>query len=160
MAKESGLGQNCYLDTVDVSGDVGSIDNTSKALMPIVMTDITQSAMERKAGKLSAGFSWTSYFNPTRAHPVLEDLPRTDRIITYWHRPTLGAPVAGLLAKQLGYNGNRSEDGSLLFKVEALSNTYWMDWCNALTAGKRGDTTATNGTGVDLGDPTQAPYSC
>lgn len=149
--KTHGLGANFYLDGYDLSGDTGSVDSISKALNPIAMTGIDKSAYERKAGQLTGKIGWTSFFNPTNAHPPLKLLPRTDRVASYWHRPLLGAPVASMVAKQTNYDGTRDAAGALNFKVETLSNAWWLDWGLGLTVGKRTDGSATNGTGVDFG---------
>src|SRR5688500_19504871 len=89
MAKETGLGANFYLDGYDLSGDTGSLESISKALNPIPMTGIDKLGHERKAGQLTGKIDWTSFFNPTNAHPPLKLVPRTDRIASYWHRATL-----------------------------------------------------------------------
>lgn len=150
MAKESGLGANFYLDGIDLSGDTGSLESISKALNPIPQTGIDKLAYERKAGQLTASIDWTSYFNPTNAHPELSDIPRADRIASYWHRPLLGAPVASMVCKQVDYAPTRPADGSLTVKVNTLSNAWWLDWGLGLTVGKRTDTGAANGSGVDF----------
>lgn len=152
MAKESGLGANFYVDEVDLSGDTGSLSNISKRTSPLVLTGIDKYAFERKAGKLDAQLSWQSYFNPDTAHPALADGTfRDDRIGSYFHRPTLGIPVAAMVAKQTTYAPTRGNDGSLMVAVDMLANQWWLDWGLALTAGKRTDGSATNGTGVDFG---------
>ena|SRR5687767_3495478 len=151
MAKETGLGANFYLDGYDLSGDTGSLESISKALNPIPMTGIDKLGHERKAGQLTGKIDWTSFFNPTNAHPPLKLVPRTDRIASYWHRATLGAPVASMVCKQTDYAGTRDAAGALTFKVNTLSNAWWLDWGLGLTVGKRTDTAATNGSGVDFG---------
>lgn len=151
MAKETGLGAQFYLGGVDCSGDTGSIDRISKSLSPLPMTGIDKYAQERKAGVLNGLISWMSFFNPSGAHAVLEDMPRTDRVVMYLHKNSvLGTPAAAMVAKQIGYNPTRDQAGSFTFKIEALSNAYWLDWGLSLTAGKRSDTAAANGTGVDF----------
>lgn len=153
MAKESGLGANFYLDEVDLSGDTGSLNNISKSASPLVMTGIDKYAFERKAGQLDAQLSWQSYFNPStgQAHPALANGTfRNDRIGSYFHRPTLGMPVASMVGKQTTYAPTRGNDGSLMVSVDMLANQWWLDWGLALTAGKRTDGSATNGTGVDF----------
>ena len=150
MSKETGLGANYYLDGYDLSGDTNALETISKALNPIEMTGIDKSAFERQAGQLTGRIAWTSFFNPTNAHPPLSLLPRTDRIASYWHRPLLGTPVASIVAKQTNYDGTRDAAGKLTFKVDALSNAFWLDWGLGLTVGKRTDGSATNGTGVDF----------
>ncbi len=151
MAKETGLGANFYLDGYDLSGDTGSLERISKALNPIGMTGIDKLANERKAGQLFGVIDWTSFFNPTDAHPPLSLLPRTDRVASYWHRPTLGAPVASMVCKQTDYAGTRAADGALTFKVGTIANAVVRDWGVGLTPGKETDTAAANGTGVDIG---------
>lgn len=151
MAKETGLGANFYLDETDMSGDTGSLERISKGLNPIPQTGIDKLAFERKAGQLTAGIDWTSFFNPTNAHPELSLLPRADRIASYWHRPLLAAPVASMVCKQVDYAGTRAADGALTFKVNTISNAWWMDWGLGLTAGRRTDGAAVNGLGVDYG---------
>lgn len=150
MAKESGLGAQLYVDQYDLSNDTNSVSKISKGLSPLDFTGIDKTAMERKAGQLSGQITLTSYWNPTNAHAAYSTLPRADRLVSYCHRATLGAPVASMIAKQLGYNPQRDSAGNMTAEVDAMSNAWWLDWGYALTAGKRVDTTATNGTGVDF----------
>lgn len=150
MAKESGLGNGLYLDEYDLSLDAQQIRSLSKSLTTFNFTGIKQSAHERKAGKLDAAINATSFFNPTNAHIAYSALPRTDRLITFTHRDTLGAPAASMVGKQMGYPGTRDTTGMLTFAPDALGNRYWLDWGLLLTAGLRTDTGATNGTGVDF----------
>jgi hypothetical protein len=150
MAKQSGLGANYYLDQYDLSNDTNSFGNIKKSLSPIEMTGIDKLAMERIAGDLDAEMKWVSYYNPTNAHVALSALPRADRIASYFHRTTVGVPVASMAAKQTGYDPKRDANGQLTADVDALENGTWLDWGYSLTAGKRTDTTATNGTAVDL----------
>lgn len=149
MGKETGLGAQLYVDEYDLSNDTNSLGKISKAINPLEMTGIDKLATERKAGPLTGQITLTSYWNPTNAHTAHSSLPRADRIMSYYHRATLGAPVASMVAKQLGYSPKRDSNGSLMADVDALSNAYWLDWGYALTAGKRTDIAATNGTGVD-----------
>lgn len=150
MAKQTGLGANYYMDQFDLSNDTNSFGAISKRLAPIEMTGIDKSAFERLAGLLDGEMKWISYLNPTNAHVALSTLPRTDRQLSYFHRATLGAPVASMQAKQLNYDPKRDADGKLMVDIDGLSTNTWIDWGLALTAGKRIDTVATNGTGVDF----------
>lgn len=150
MGKETGLGANFYFDGYDLSGDTGSLESISKAMSPIGQTGIDKLAHERKAGQLLGVINWTSFFNPTNAHLALRTLPRVDRIASYWHRPDLAAPVASMVCKQTSYDTTRTAEGGLNAKVQTISNSYWIDWGLGLTDGKRSDTVATNGDGVDF----------
>lgn len=151
MGKESGLGAQFYLDGWDLSGDTMQVDKISKSLSPLPMTGIDKYAHERKAGILSGSIDFTSFFNPTNAHDALETMPRTDRVAMYLHKGNvLGTPAACMTTKQFGYDPTRDQAGSYTMKIQTLSNAWWLDWGSSLTIGKRSDTTATNGTGVDF----------
>ena len=152
MAKQSGLGDAFFLAGYDLSGDLGSI-NTSGGPAALEVTGIDKSAFERTGGLRTGGMSWQAWFNPAanQAHDRLSTLPTTDVIATYFRGTTLGNQSANIVAKQLNYDGTRADDGSFTFAVEAQSNGYGVEWGRSLTAGKRTDTTATNGTSVDFG---------
>lgn len=152
MAKQTGLGAAFWLDGVDLSGDVGSLGRINGGNTPIEVTGIDKSAYERLGGPRDGGVEFMAYMNPSAgaAHPTLAPLTTADRIATYCHRTTLGAPAACLVAKQVNYDANRAEDGSLTWSVTAESNQYGLEWGQLLTAGKRVDTGAANGTGVDF----------
>jgi hypothetical protein len=149
MTKESGLGDQLYLDSTDLSGTTGAISAISAPFAQLTVTDITQSAPHRLAGQLDGTLTFSSWFDPTTAHPKLSALPSADVYGTYFHRTTLGNPAASLVAKQIGYDPNRGADGSLALATTLTANGYGLEWGVQGTAGKRTDTAATNGTGVD-----------
>ncbi len=152
MSKDSGLGAGFFLDGIDLSGDTRAMESISKSMGVIEVPGIDKFAMERLPGQLDGAINWTTYFNPTNAHATLKTLPRTDRIATYMHKQSvLGTPCANIVAKQLDYDPTRDQQGGLTAKVESQANANWLDWGFSLTQGKRSDTTATNGTGVDFG---------
>lgn len=151
MAKESGLGAQLYLGEYDLSNDTNALGTINKGINLLEMTGIDKSAVERKAGQLNGLIDITTFFNPTNAHTAYSSLPRADRIVSYYHRATLGAPVASMVSKQTGYDPSRGSDGSFQSEVNAQSNAWWLDWGLALTAGKRTDTAATSpASGVDF----------
>lgn len=152
MAKQSGLGDNLYVAGWDFSGDWASIQDIGGGPAPLVVTGIDKSAFERIGGQRDGRLNATSYFNPAagQAHPRLSLLPRTDVILSYCRGTTLGNPAACINAKQTNYDPTRAADGSFTFNVSALGNSFGLEWGVQLTAGKRTDTAATNGTGVDL----------
>lgn len=149
MSKESGIGDQLYLDSTDLSGTTGAISAISAPFAQLSVTDITQSAPQRLAGQMDGTITFSSWFDPTVAHPKLSALPTGDAYGTYFHRATLGNPAASLVAKQIGYDPNRGADGSLAVATTLTANGYGLEWGKQLTAGKRSDTTATNGTSVD-----------
>ncbi len=139
----------------DLSGDIQAVGNIGGGPAPLDFTGINKSAHERKGGRRDGRLQVTTFFNPgpaaDAAHKVLSVLPRTDVTAMYCRGTALGAPSANLVGKQIGYDGTRGDDGSFTFGVEMQSNSYTVEWGRLLTAGKRTDTTATNGTSVDFG---------
>lgn len=151
MTKTSGLGDNLYAGGYDLSGDIGSLSKIQGGNKPIEVTGIDKSAPERIGGVRDGSMSWSSFFNTAlgRAHPVLSALPTADVVATYCRGTTLGNPCASLVAKQLNYDGNRTNSGDFTFAVDAEANSFGLEWGLLLTAGLRTDTAATNGTSID-----------
>jgi len=151
VAKQSGLGDALFIAGNDLSGDFTSIGNVGGGPAPLTTTGLDKSAFERIGGIRDGRLEATSWFNPTLSHPVLSALPTTDVHEMYCRGTALGSPAACLIAKQSNYDGTRGDDGSFTFSTSSLANGYGVEWGQLLTAGKRVDTTATNGTGVDFG---------
>lgn len=145
MAKSSGLGDNCYVDGNDLSGDIGSLGTIGSPLALLDVTAINKSAHERIGGRRDGKLEFTAFWNSTGEHPVLSTLPTSDRICSYLRGTGIGSPIASMVAKQIDYPWNRSADGALTAKVEALANGYGLEWGVQLTAGIRTDTATTNG---------------
>lgn len=157
MAKQNGLGDLLFLDGYDVSGDVGSVERIAFPSRVLDVTAINASGMERIHSHVDGEISFRQFFNDAAAaeHEVLRAKGSgADRIATYFHGSTLGNVTAGLVAKQVNYDWERSADGALLGSTQLLGNKYGLEYGVMLTAGKRTDTTATNGTGVDNGAAT------
>lgn len=152
MAKQSGLGDNLYVAGVDLSGDIGAIGAVSGGNSPLEVTAIDKSGYERLGGKRDGTLEYTAFFNPdvSQEHAVFSPLPTADQIVSYFRGTVLGGAAACLVGKQINYDGTRNEDGSLTFKVNAQANGFGLEWGVMLTAGKRTESVATNGTGVDL----------
>lgn len=151
MTKTHGLGDNAYVDAYDLSGDIQAIPRIGGGFTPLNLTDITQSAFERKGGVRDGTIAFTSYFDKAAgaAHPALSTLPTTDRIVTYAHIPALGNPAASMVAKQINYDPSRDQAGNLTIAVEAMANAYGLEWGLQHTAGKITHASADEETSVD-----------
>lgn len=151
MAKQGGLGDALFVDGVDLSGDIGSLGTIGGGPAAIEVTAINKSAIERIGGLRDGRIEYSAFFNKAAAaaHPTLSSRPTTDRSIMYCRGTSLGSPSACLVAKQLNYDPTRAADGALTIAGSTQGNGYGLEWGRLLTAGKRSDTTATNGTGVD-----------
>lgn len=154
MAKTTGMGHNLYFSGIDISNDICVFDEIGGGNEPQNMTGIDKFAYERMGGLRDGRMKGQSYLNTTvlvSAHAALAPQPTTDIQTQYWCGTTQGVPVACMQGKQLGYDGKRGEDGSMKFDFETLGNGWSLEWGDGLTAGKRSDTVATNGTGLDYG---------
>lgn len=151
MAKQSGLGDNCWVGGYDLSGDIGMLDRVACPRGTLDVTGINKSAVERILTHKDGAIGYTAYFNPSagQAHPVLSVLPTTDVQVIYCRGTTLGNPAACMIGKQLGYDQSRGADGSLTFKIQSVGNAYGLEWGRQATAGIRTDTAATNGSSID-----------
>ncbi|MEV0526050.1 hypothetical protein AB0I66_21675 [Streptomyces sp. NPDC050439] len=155
MSKQSGLGDNLYIAGYDLSGDINAIGNVGGGPAALEFTGIDKYAPERKGGLRDGRLQMTAFFNPgtlpDQAHARLKTLPTTDVVAAYFRGTALGGASANIVAKQIGYDGTRGDSGEFTFAVEAQANAYGLEWGKSLTAGKRTDSVAGNGTGVDFG---------
>lgn len=151
MTKQSGLGDNLWVDGYDLSGDIGSLEEIGGGNSPLVVTGINKSAIERLGGLRDGRMNFTAWFNDTAdaAHDRFENLPTTDVIATYWRGTTAGNNAASVVAKQVDYGGSRAADGALSFSVPHVANGYALEW--GVNLGHIVQGTAGTTTGVDFG---------
>lgn len=152
MTKQSGMGDNLYVHGVDLSGDIGSLQNLHGGAAVQDVTGINRSAIERLLLLRDGGMDFSSFFNKALAqeHKTLSPLPTTDILVAYFRGTALGSPAACLNAKQLNHDGTRAADGSFVKTTSAQGQGYGLEWGSQLTAGRRVDVGATAGTGVDF----------
>lgn len=154
MTISNGLGQAFYYGGYDLSGDTGSADDIGGGLAGTQdVTPISASAYKRIPLLRDGRISWTSFFNDAtgQAHARLSALPTADRHLMWATGATIGVPAACLVGKQINYDPTRAQDGALTIAVNAQGNVYGLEWGDLLTAGKRTDTGATNGTAAVFG---------
>ena len=151
--KSSGLGDALYIAGYDLSGDIGAVNSIAGGPAVQDVTGIDKSAMERIGLVRDGHIDYTSFFNPAtdRAHDRLSLLPTSDVIVSYFRGTALGGQSACLVSKQINYDGTRGDDGAFTFTVQSQANGYGLEWGTSMTAGKRTDTTAANGSSVDFG---------
>lgn len=159
MAKQSGLGDQLYIGTTNVSGDIGSLSRVGGGITTFDVTGIDKSANERIGGKRDGEIAFSSWFNPSAggAHVTVKPLPTADILVSYFRGQTVGQPAASVNAKQVEYMEKRTDDGALSFEVSAQSDAFGLEWGNMLTPGIRSDVAATNGTGFDWGATAVVP---
>lgn len=156
MAKSDGMGDNFYHAGYDLSGDIASLERIGGGPNALPLTGINVSAFERGGGLRDAAFELTSWHNTAvlHEHVAFSALSTGNQIATYFRGTAIGNPAASVVAKQIGYDGDRAQDGALSFSVQELANGYGLEWGDQVTAGKRTDTGATAGTAFDSGAAT------
>ena len=103
MAKQSGLGQQFYLNGNNLSGDVGAIQNATATLAALDVTSIDKLAPERIGGKRSGTLAFTTFFNDAteQQHEALKALPSTDVLALWLFSGTLADPSCAITAMKL-----------------------------------------------------------
>lgn len=156
MAKSNGLGMALFIDGYDLSGDVGSIQTLRSSRGDLDVTAINKYAHERIGGFRDGEVAFNAWYNPADGDPdpvgsqiALEDLPLTDAIILVCFATLLGSDVAELIGPRVEFNENRTPNGALELTTTARANGHGVNYGDLLTAGRRVDTGAANGTGVD-----------
>lgn len=151
MTKKSGLGQRFYVGGYAIHGDVGSFQRIAGGPAVLVVTGVDKLAFERITGKRDGGIDFTTFFNDAagQEHAALKGLPTADVVCSLLTAATIGAPACSEIAKQIGYDGTRDDEGNLTFSIETQSNGYGVDWGEALTDGQRTDGAATDGSSWD-----------
>jgi len=147
------MGDNFYIDGLDVSGDIGSISRIACPMAVQQVPGVDVLAQARIGLRHDGGLTWNAYWNPgvaaDDAHLAHRGLTTSDRHMMYLRGTTLGNAAASMIGKQINYDGALSTDGSLTFGVSADANAYGLDWGVNLTAGKLTQGAAGNGTSVD-----------
>lgn len=151
MAKQSGLGDQLFIGGYDIGADINSIGSLSTPRGVLDATAITQSGNARIFGLRDASAEFVSYFDPAtdQAHDALSALPTADTQVMYLRGTGVGSEAFCMVGKQIDYNPNRGDDGSLLFTTSAQSNGFGADWSDQLTAGKVTHASGASTAGLD-----------
>jgi hypothetical protein len=137
--KTSGLGDQLYVGGYDLSGDVGAVQSLVSTYAEWVVTGLDKSAEERQLLLADGEIGFANYYDPVSPglHAILNTLPDTDALVSYFRGQTLGAVTASIMGKQLNYGLSRGADGSLLGQnIVVKSNGYALEYGYALTPGK------------------------
>lgn len=161
MAKRTGLGMRFFVGGYDLSGDINSFTGINGGNTPIDCPDVTQEANARYGGKRGGGVQFVSYFNDAtdRAHDRLSALPTASVDAMGLVGVGIGSAAFCTRALQIDYNPTRDAEGGLLLAVDLQSTDFGLEWGEQLTAGRRTESTATNGTAFDGGASTSFGWS-
>lgn len=151
MAKSAGLGMRLFVAGYDFSGDIGSFTTIRGGPAALECTGIDKSAYERFGGKRDSEVGFTAWFNDASAqsHPRLSLLPTSAIHVMGTIGSSIGSPGFAQISRQVNYDPTRPEDGSWSSTVQCLGDGYGLEWGEQLTANKRTDTAATNGSSLD-----------
>lgn len=164
MAKQSGLGDQLFIDGYDISGDVGQIDRVASPSGVLDVTTIKMGGHERIHSHIDGELTFRQFWNDAALadcdpadgeHVALKAKGSgEDRVACYFHGSTVGNVAAGIVAKQINYDWERGQDGSLSGPTQLLANGFGVEWGQMLTPGKRTDSGADEGDSLDNGAAT------
>jgi len=161
MAKTGGLGDNFYVQGLDLSGDTSALSKINGGPAALEVTGINKAATERLGGKRDAGMDFTAWFNPYSAGiPAgMYKLPTTDVIGTYFRGTAIGNDGAAMNARQLNWDPTRGTDGSMSLACSLSSDAYGLEWGFQHTAGIQTDATGPTTSSAGYDDTGQAGLS-
>jgi hypothetical protein len=153
MAKTGGLGDNFYVQGLDLSGDASALSKIGGGPAALDVTGLRAGGFERLGGNRDGGFDFASWFNPySPGVPAgMYLLPSSDVIGSYFRGTAVGGEAAACTAKQLNWDGTRGTDGSMSFAASLQANGTGLEWGTQHTAGIQLDAAAAQSAGMDSG---------
>lgn len=151
MAKRSGLDMRLFVAGYDLSGDINAFGTIQGGMEPLDGTDITMEANGRMGGRRSASAQFVSFFDDAvgASHVRLGALPTGQQDIMGLIGRTIGGASFCMRSRQINYDPNRDAEGNLLMTVDMQSDGFGLEWTEQLTAGRRVESAATDGTALD-----------
>lgn len=151
MSKQTGLGDQLFVDGFDIGGDIASIGSLSTPRSTLPSTGITKSAFERLFGLTDAQGEFTSYWDDgtDQVFDALSGLPTANVHLMYLRGESLGGSSFCTVAKQIGYDPTRGDDGSLTLGTAVMGAAWGGDWGLQLTVGKDTHASAASNASVD-----------
>jgi hypothetical protein len=153
MAKTGGLGDNYYVQGLDLSGDTNAISRIGGGPAALDVTGLRAGGFERIGGKRDGGFDFSAWFNPySPGVPAgMYLLPAADVIGSYCRGTAVGNDGAACIARQLNWDGTRGNDGSMSFACSLQADGTGLEWGTQHTAGIQLDAAAATAAGMDSG---------
>ncbi|MES2211354.1 MAG: hypothetical protein V4515_14420 [Chloroflexota bacterium] len=140
-----------FIGGYDVSGDINAFSGINGGPAALEATDITQFANAKMGGRRAGGAQFMAFFDDAtdQSHARLSALPTAQVTAMGLVGTAIGSASFNLPARQINYDGNRDQDGNLIFTVDLQSDGSGLEWGENLTAGRRVESAATNGTALD-----------
>ena len=151
MTIQSGVGARFLVDEYNLSGGVGSLQRLYMEVGQFVTTTVQDGGMRRTPTTRHGAIDFQAFFDDAAGgtHPVLSTVPTADRIVSYLHRATRGAPAWAEVAKQTSYVPGLGPNGELKIDVATVANGYGLELGHTLTAGVENSTGTESLAGVD-----------
>jgi hypothetical protein len=155
MTIQSGVSARGWLDEFSLGDNIAQLSRMELSVAQLIKTTIEDEAVRRVDAKRGGAIGLTSAFDDAagKSHDALTDFPASsaDRLLTYAHRATLGAPALSCLGIQETLNYVLSKDGDLTLQASTVGNGYGLELGHLLTAGEASSTGAEALTGFDDG---------
>lgn len=157
MTIKSGIGQLYFLDGLDLSGYIGSMEEWSMVDNTIRYATLTDSAYRRLGGKVGGSHRFGHFFEDTATVGILAavgQMPTGQRIATWvlsGPTPAIGDRALCMVIEQAQQNWTQGADGSFTGVTGGESADFPVENCRMLTAGQDTHASATSNSSFDNG---------
>jgi hypothetical protein len=122
MPKVTGLGDNFYVGSFDLSGDVSSLDKVSSPLQLLDATGMTQRAMQRLKGKRDGAISFTSFLNVNSPTVTSPGVPASGTPVVSTYNFTVRVTITGGTMTNVVVNGSSVGSGAGTYVIPAFGS--------------------------------------
>jgi hypothetical protein len=162
MTITSGIGGRAFLDEFNLSGTIAQMSAMEQTEAQLDKTTIQDEAVRRLGARKDGRLATVSHFDDAAgmSHDALSEYPASteNRLLSYCHRATRGAPAWSCWGKQTELIYNRQADGDLLLNASVAGNGYGVELGHLLTAGLESSSGTEALTGVDDGAGAASDY--
>jgi hypothetical protein len=134
MAISQHFDMRLWVDGVDISGDVASIDTIATPRSVLSKQTITDEGVARMLGHIDSQVSFRTWFNDaaSQQHVTLKNPGTgTGQVLAIVDNVIGGAAFAARV-KRSDYQLSRGEDGELSFTIPLMNAVDHPDWCEVL----------------------------
>jgi hypothetical protein len=144
MSVSSAIGGRAFLDEYDLSDTTSHLPNMQFDVAQLNKTTIMHGAMARLDALRDGRLATVNHFDDAtgKSHDALADFPasRADRLLTWCHRPLLGAAAISCWGQQETLTYDIQQNGDLLLNAAVAGSGFGVELGRLLTTGQQAST--------------------
>lgn len=153
MSVSSVLGGRAFLDGFTLGDNIAQLTEMSWSAAQLDKGTIEHRAAARLDGLKDGRMAVVAHYDTAtgKSRDVLSDFPvsTANRLLTWAHRPTLGAATISCLGRQTNLDTRLNQDGDLLLDAAIAGNGFGVEGGHLLTAGLHPSEGAESLTGIN-----------